>query len=234
MKISMQQARRHACWRGLVLSMGCALASSSWAQQTTLYDPQPPANSAYVRVLVGSGGKPADVSVDQRPRLRNLEVGTPSEYMVLTAGQHELAVKSGNQQVAVKITAEATRSLTVLLPEVTSQAKPTVIEDKTNSNKLKAIISAYHLGGTSPIDVWTTNGQIQVFNALAPLSSASLVVNPVKLDYMVTAVGQKTALADAQLIMKPGEAYSIVVSRDAAGQVSTRAFTNAIERLQSK
>lgn len=233
MNRSMQQARR-ATFKGFALMLGAALTPISWAQQTTLYDPQPPANSAYVRILVGSGSKAFDVLVDQRVRLSNVEVATPSDYMVLTAGTHELSIRAGSQQVSVKISAESTRSLTVLLPELVNSAKPVVIEDKTNSNKLKAIISAYHLGGTQPLDVWTANGQTQVFSALAPTASAALVVNPIKLDYMVTAIGQKTALAESQLSMKSGEAYSIVISKNASGQVTARAFTNAVEKIQSK
>src|SRR6185503_15245766 len=57
-----------------------------------LYDPQPPANSAYVRVVNVAPGSAMDVSVDGRARLRGIAPGEASDYLVLPAGKRALAI----------------------------------------------------------------------------------------------------------------------------------------------
>jgi alginate O-acetyltransferase complex protein AlgF len=218
----------------LLLVGFATLGASAAAQQTTLYDPQPPANSAYVRVIVGNGAGDVDVSVNNRPRLSKVPLATPSPYMVLPAGEHELALKSGHQSVQVKVKAEASRSLTVVAQSLEKSHKPTVIEDKINSNRLKAIISAYNLSPNA-MDVWTADGQTQVFSAVATGASASLVVNPIALAYKVSASGDKNgAPASSQIAMAPGGAYTIVISSDKAGAARTQAHANVIEKYQAK
>jgi alginate O-acetyltransferase complex protein AlgF len=215
-----------------VLLLGIS-APLIWAQQTTLYDPQPPANSAYVRVLAG-GGQEIDILLDQKPKATKVSAGSPSTYMIVPAGKHEMTVKAGAQTLTIPLQVEASRSMTILLAQVNKDAKPTIIEDKINGNRLKAMISAYNLGTSQAVDVWTADGSTQVFNNLSTNGTAALPVNPVALDYMVTASGQKTALAQSKFTMSPGGAYSIVISSDKNGKVSTQAFTNSTERYSAQ
>ncbi len=205
------------------------------AQQTTLYDPQPPANSAYVRVLAGNGPAQFDVWVDQKLRLSKVATASPSAYMVLPAGQHEVSLRWGSSVVKVAVKAESSRSLTVLAPTLATGSQPTVVEDKVNGNRLKAIVSAYNLTQQHTVDVVTSDGRTQVFKALAPSHSAALVVNPVNLDYKVTDTNQPdTALTKARLSMATGGAYSIVISTDSSGAVSTQAYPNEVEKYQTR
>jgi hypothetical protein len=154
--------------------------------------------------------------------------------MVLPAGEHELSLRTGNQRVQVKVKAEASRSLTVVAQSLDKGHQPAVLEDKINSNRLKAIISAYNLG-TNAVDVWTADGQTQVFSGVALGASASLVVNPIALAYKASAAGDKSsAPATGQLTMTPGGAYSIVVTSDKNGALHTQAHANVIEKYQAK
>jgi len=231
---SMQHLRRSSL-RTLLFLLLATVVPTAIAQQTTLYDPQPPANSAYVRVIVGSGSSDVDVWVNNRPRLTKIPLSTPSAYMVLPAGEHELSLRAGGQEVRVKVKAESSRSLTVLATSLDKGSKPNVIEDKINSNRLKAIISAYNLSPKQTVDVWTADGQTQVFNAVSPGASASLVVNPIALAYKVTAPGDKAGtLVTGQLTMTPGGAYTVLVTTDKSGALQTLAHTNVIERYQVK
>lgn len=203
-----------------------------WAQQTTLYDLQPPANSAYVRIIWGSAASAFDVSVGNKNRQSAVPPATPSDYMILPAGKHEITVRAGSSVHRLSVDVESSRSITVLLIEDGKNTRTIAIEDKINSNKLKAIISVYHLGGMSPVDLNTVDGKTLIFSNIAVGSSASLVVNPISLAYVVSQAGSKESIASANLDMKSGEAYSLVIFKDKTGRSHTKAFTNAVERFQ--
>ena len=77
------------------------LSGMASAQQTgLLYDPEPPANSAYVRLLVAADGPAMTLTVDGKPRGAALAAGEPGEYLVLSAGTHNLKLTAGGQVLA--------------------------------------------------------------------------------------------------------------------------------------
>lgn len=217
------------------LAATIAIYMPTWiqAQQTTLYDPQPPANSAYVRVIVGGVTPPVDVWVNKKPKLTLLTAGTPSDYMVLPAGQHDLSIQSGKHQIPVKLEVKASRSLTVLVPSFGQGRDAIVIEDKVNSNRLKAIITVYQLGSTEPLDLWTADGGTQIFKALPMGGTAALVVNPINLEFQVTAAGSKSPLATGKLSMTPGGAYSLVITGGKTGALAVQSHVNTVERYKA-
>lgn len=219
--------------RVLIAAVALLLATLGHAQQTTLYDPQPPANAAYVRVIVGGDAPEFDVWVDKKRRLSKLVATVPSVYMVLPAGGHDLSVQAGKQQVSVKIDAQASRSLTVLIPSFGTHSKPIVTEDKINGNRLKSIISVYQLGAADSLDVWTADGGTQVFKSLPMGGTAALVVNPIALDFHVTAAGSKLPLATGKLDMTPGGAYSLVITEGKTGGLKVQSHVNTVERYQT-
>lgn len=206
------------------------LTGISNAQQTTLYDPQPPANSAYVRVIVGGGAQTVDVLTNKSVRLTKLAAQVPSPYLVVPAGAHEVTVQSGSQQISTQIEAKASRSMTIMVPSLSPDAKPIVVDDRTNGNRLKAIISLYQMGSSAPVDVWTADGNTQVFKSVPMGGTAALVVNPINLDYQVTAAGTKTTLAAGRLEMTPGGAYSLVITSAKPGELKVQSHVNSVER----
>lgn len=216
--------------RRIFIASLLGIGAQALAQQTTLYDPQPPANSAYVRVIVGD--QEVDVLLDKRSRLEKVPSATPSAYMVVPAGQHEITVKAKGKSITVPVKAEASRSITVMVPNFTGTAKPMVIEDKINSNRLKAIISFYNLTASTTLDAWTADGSTAIFQGIAPGATGSLVVNPVKLAYMVASAGTKTPLATQEFSMTAGNAYSIVVTSGPGSATATQAHNNTVERYQ--
>lgn len=205
-----------------------------WAQQTTLYDPQPPANSAYVRVIVGGDISSVDVWLNKSMKLSKQPTWAPSSYLVVPAGSHEVTVKSGQKQVSAQIDAKASRSVTVLFPALSPETKPVVIEDRTNGNRLKAIISLYQLGSAEPVDVWTADGSTQIFKATPLGGMAALVVNPIQLSYQITASGTKTPLAAGKLDMSPGGSYSLVVTPGKPGELAVQSYINNVERYSQQ
>lgn len=200
-----------------------------------LYDPQPPADSAYVRVIVLSAAAPVEVWLNDKARIRQLAVAQPSDYMVLGAGRHNLTLKSGGKSVVVPVEVVAGRSLTLAIAQLSTEVKPLILEDKPNTNKLKAIVMAYHLASKGgPLDILTADGGTKVFSSLAPGSSASLAVNPVTIDFIVTRAGDKTALARAGLSMSQGGTYSLVLTSADGAALAAAGYANKVERYTGK
>src|SRR5216117_1311475 len=92
--------------RALALS-ALAFATPVLGQQRgLLYDPQPPANSAYVRVINATPDGPVDVSVDGRVRIQGLASGAASDYLVLRAGKRNLDVGLAGKSATVSVPVE--------------------------------------------------------------------------------------------------------------------------------
>jgi alginate O-acetyltransferase complex protein AlgF len=211
---------------GLSAMAAVALCVPAQAEQPKLYDPMPPANSAYVRVIALSGGE-YGVWVEQKERVSKVPSGTPSPYMVLPPGNQQIEVRSGGQTIAVAVNTQASRSFTVLLPEMKAD-KAVVVSDKNNSNRLKATLMAYNLG-TQAADLSTADGQTTIFKNMAPGAGNGLVVNPVTLDYKATGSDGST-VGSGRVELTPGGAYTVVLTGASAGGPKAAAFTNSVER----
>lgn len=200
-----------------------------------LYDPQPPPNSAYVRVINAVPGSAIDVSVDGRPRVAGIATGEASDYLVLPAGKRTFAVALRGRSTSVTMDIAAGRAMSLAFHGTAGEARPWVFEDKANTNKLKAVLAVYHLveGGTA-VDVLTADGATRVFSDVRPGTSSGLSVNPVKVDLVASAPGTRTPLARASLAMAPGGTYSVLLFPGARGELAARAMHNMVERYTGK
>lgn len=227
-------SRRSAC----VALLSCFHLAASAQSTGLLYDPEPPADSAYVRVVHASRDGAIDVDVDGKPRIRKLGSGDGSDYMVLTAGKHALVLHPSGKattQVATTIDVVRGRAMTIAFTSLRADAAPVLFEDKTNANKLKALLAVYHLDpGAGPLDVLTADGNTKVFSGLAAGTSASISVNPIAIELIAAKGGDKTALARASLAMAQGGAYSVLLLPGEGGKLVTRVVQNKIERYTGK
>lgn len=203
-----------------------------------LYDPEPPVDSAYVRIILASREGVVDVFVDGRPRIRKLEAGAASEYVVLAAGKHTLALHPpGNSVAHLETPLEVVRgrAMTVAFPALRADAAPVIFEDKANSNKLKALLAVYHLDAKAgPLDVLTADGGTKVFSDVAYGVSRSLQVNPISIDMIATKVDDKVPQARTSLAMTQGGTYSVLMLSGKGGKLTVRAVQNKIERYTGK
>lgn len=219
----------------LLGSLACASQSALAQTGSGLYDPQPPADSAYVRWLVLSAPGAVDVKVDGKARSGLAGASTIGDYMVLPATRHSFTLSSGGSSVEHVLEPASGRALTVVLPSLAADAKPQVFEDRGNSNKLKALITLYHLDGRAgAIDVSTADGSTKVFSNVAPGKSASLSVNPLSVELIATRMGDKNALSRALLVMSAGATYSLFVLPADGGKTVMKAGANALERYTGK
>jgi alginate O-acetyltransferase complex protein AlgF len=213
------------------------LASTALQAQTTgrLYDPEPPLDSGYVRILIATGGTPQDLWVDGKPRIRGLAAENVSPYMVLVEGNHTLAFHNAGKPTATlthTLTVVRGKSLTLAFPSLRADAVPLRFEDKGNTNKLKVMLSAYHLSPKAgPLDITTADGSTKVFTNLAYGNSASLQVNPISVDLVAHPVAAKSALAKASLGMTQGGTYSVFFTAASDGKLKAKSVLNTTERF---
>jgi hypothetical protein len=203
-----------------------------------LYDPEPPVDSGYLRVVIATPATAQDIWIDGKPRIQKLSGQVLSEYMVLVEGKHTLSFQSAGTSIPVAtFPLEITRgkSITLAFPSLRSDTIPVHIEDKGNTNKLKVMLTAYHLASkVGALDVNTADGSAKVFNNLVYAQSASLQVNPITVNLVASPVGGTASLAKFPLEMAQGGTYSILLTTDAKGKLSVQTVLNRTERFTGK
>ncbi len=235
-------AKRKLLSAAAILSTGLVTGLNVHAQPAgQLYDPEPPADSAYVRVIVVNHDAPSDVLVDGKVRSSKLAAGEASDYMVLPAGKHVIAFQASGKNSPTfshPIDVPKGKSITLAFSNLKAGATPTVFEDKANTNKLKAVIAAYHLDGKAgALDLQTADGKAKVFSNLAYGVSNSIQVNPISVDLVATKAGNAVgpdASSKTQLAMAQGATYSVFLLPNAQGNLTTKAVQNKTERYTGK
>lgn len=220
---------------------GALLAQTSTPSRGGLYDPEPPADSSYVRIVVVGNEAPIDIYVDEKPHAVNLAVGEVSDYMVLVGGKKSIQIHpAGKSKAGVNFALEVPKgkAITLAFNGTKAGTVPTQFEDKANTNKLKSIVAAYHLDSKAgALDVFTADGVTKVFSNLTYGTSNSIQVNPIAVELIAAKVGSTaSALANksAGLTMTQGATYSIFFVPDAQGKLIARTFQNKTERYTAK
>jgi alginate O-acetyltransferase complex protein AlgF len=204
-----------------------------------LYDPEPPLDSAYVRIVVLNQESAAEISVDGRVRIAKLGAADVSDYLVLPAGKRSIVVKSLDK-VGSKLThildVTAGKALTVAFTVGGSETAPKLFEDKANTNKLKSLVAAYNLDPKAgAITVSTADGATKVFSNLAFGTSNSIQVNPVAIELVAAKAGAAPSTGSKfGLTMTAGANYSVFLIPNAQGSLTARAVQNKTERYVSK
>jgi hypothetical protein len=215
------------------------LAISVSAQTSgVLYDPEPPVDSAYVRVLAPTTPGSFDVSIDGRVRIKKMNAGDVSEYMVLPAGSHKLTFQPAGKAASTFSTnfeVVAGKSVTMAFLDLTAGAVPIIFHDKSNTNQLKALLTVYLLDKrVGAVDLLTADGTSKVFTNINFGTSAGLTVNPIAIDLIVNAAGQKTPLAVVSLSMAQGGSYSIFILPGVGGKLVAKSVQSKTERYTGK
>lgn len=212
--------------------------SSFYASAAALYAAEPPANSAYVRVIhLGAGT--ADVLVDGKLRQAHLGSGQAGDYLVLPFGSHHLTVQSNtpsHPSVSAELGIESGQAVTVAFAALQANAKPMIFADKSSSNKSKAMLAVYHLASSVPsIEVTTADGKTKVFRNLTYASTQQLAVNPLSVELLASPLNvTTTAAARCKLEMSAGTSYSIILLSGENGQLLARTVQNKVEPYTGK
>jgi alginate O-acetyltransferase complex protein AlgF len=206
-----------------------------------LYDPEPPADSAYVRILVVNHASPVDLLIDGKVRSNKLSPGEVSDYLVLTGGKHSIALNpSGKTSALTSYTLDVVpgKAMTLAFASLKADSKPSIFEDKTNTNKLKSLVTAYHLDSKSgALNLQTVDGSTKVFNNLVFGASNSIQVNPISVELVAAKAGETQAaagLSKTKLSMAASANYSVFLMPNEQGLLTAKAVQNKTERYSGK
>ncbi len=237
---SYHSMRRKLCLASL-LSLASPLPFANAQPAGQLYDPEPPGDSAYVRVLIVNSDSPMDVMVDGRMRSQKLPAGEVSDYMVLTAGKHTINLQpTGKTAVAVSYSLDVIKGRAMTLAFATSKtgAVPSIFEDKANTNKLKSLVAAYHLDSKAgALDILTADGNTKVFSNLTFGGSNSIQVNPISVELIASKTGEKSSQTlpeKTKLSMAQGATYSVFFMPNSEGKLTAKTALNKTERFTGK
>lgn len=225
-----------ACTRRMaVVWLGCLLLVSAQAQPTgLLYDPEPPVDSGYVRVMMAADIPKVSVVVDGKIRVPSLDKNQISDYMVMGVGKHRIEMLSVGR-TAASIELDVVRASVMTLVFTSAAAAPQVFVDKISTNKLKAMLSVYQLASKDePLDILTSDGTTKVFSSLAYGKLGAMQVNPISVTLIAAKLGDKTSLANASLVMTQGGAYSVFLLPTKSDKIVAVVVQNKIERYTGK
>lgn len=233
---AMQNNIRHRLQTGKALALSALLIFSTLSAQAQgngrLYDPEPPVDSSYVRLIIAQPGSAAAIQVDGQSRIRKLSPFQASDYLVLKEGAHTLTLlPEGKSNVSIKHQIDISRgkSFTLAFPELKSDATPIRFEDRGNTNQLKAQLTAYNLDKESgPLTVSLADNSAKVFSDLAYGHSASLQVNPINVELIVG--NSKVTPHKFSLKMTQGATYSLFFSRNENGKLQAHTVLSKTER----
>jgi alginate O-acetyltransferase complex protein AlgF len=219
----------------------CAGSNAIAQPAGLLYDPEPPADSAYIRVLVVQSETAIDVSVDGKQRATKLSAANASDYLVLPKGKHVIGLHAAGKSNAITsytIDVIPGKALTLAFPALKADAAPSIFEDKTNTNKLKSLLSAYHLDGKAgALNILTADGKTKVFSNLAFGASNAIAVNPISIDLIATKATDSASTAGAtktSLSMTAGANYSVFLVPNGQGMLVAHATQNKTEKYTGK
>ncbi|MGQ0709783.1 MAG: DUF4397 domain-containing protein [Rhodoferax sp.] len=220
----MSKVRRQ--WLAGAVALVCAAAAHAQGSGR-LYDPEPPLDSGYVRLVLAFKSAPVDVLVDGKPRVGKLAPYAMSDYLVLKEGKHGIAFSQAGKSWSHELTVVRGKSVTLAYTALKGEGPSHRFEDKGNTNKLKSLLSVYnlhpHMGA---VDVTAAPGATKVFNAVAYGSSSTLQVNPIAVELAIGGAGKT---ASTKLEMMQGQTYSVVLF-DEGGKPVARVFPSATER----
>lgn len=211
------------------------ISSQSQAQQPgLLYDPEPPVDSGYVRIMLTADAPKVSVVVDNKLRVSSLVNGRVSDYMVISSGSHQIDLLTAGKKVAsVQLDVIQGTSVTVAFTSLTSL--PKVIVDKTSTNRLKAMLSIYHLADKAgTLDILTIDGATKVFSGLEFGKVGAIQVNPISVELIATSFGGKEPLVNTSLVMTQGGAYSVFLLSGKGNKLMAIVERNKIERYSGK
>jgi alginate O-acetyltransferase complex protein AlgF len=137
-----------------------------------LYDPKPPANSAFLRFI---NDKTMDGSAKAVARGKDLE------YLDYTEISSYFVVPEGNVNVTIgddKTNFEAKAGN--FYSAVLSDSGVTVMTDELSDSPAKAQLIFYNFSDTSNLSVKTSDGSVEIIEPMAIRESGSRLINPAK------------------------------------------------------
>lgn len=166
----------------LLLSAGVATANDQ-----ELYDPAPPADSAFIRLINASND--TDPVTSSIGSVTFTSVASPSitDYSVLKAGDYEMKIGENSFDIHV----EAGKYYTLAL--LTKEGKPSVtaLEDAMVTNPAKAVVYFYNLSNAPKASLFAPQHKADIVAEIESGQGGAREVNALTLDLAITAGGKE-------------------------------------------
>jgi len=176
------------------------IASVALAEGDELYDPAPPPDSAFVR-FVNPGAKTEAAKVGTRA-VGDVQATASSVYVLAKQGQRTVTL--GDAAVTFDVSAGHFYTL------APADGALLVIEDTSNDNLAKALLTIYNLSDLDKVALKTADGKAAIVTDVEPGKLGNRAVNPIAVDLAVFH-GDKTVGSFPKLSLKQGAAYSAFV-----------------------
>lgn len=204
------------------------LAGAAMANEQALYDPAPPANAAFVRVINATSNDSVKLTLASAG-YDKVAKGAAAAYQVVKEGEYKPSVVAAGATVeAAPVKVEAGKYYTLA---VTGEGKAVAVkelEDTLMANPAKAYVYFYNLSDVANAALNAPVQKADVVKLAASGTSGSRDVNPLTLDLAVVADG-KPVKSFAKVALQRRAGVSFILSGKAGALTATQA-TNEVKR----
>ncbi len=212
--------------------------SKSFAIGEELYDPEPPPNSSYLRIIHAGSVDSYNVSVDGKKRISNLKPALASQYLILTSGTHQIEMENiTNPKKVIKVTVSVVpgHSFTYAFLDYAVISKPFIFDDVSISNRLKSQLMVYNLStNINKIDLQTADGGTSVMSGIDKYTSKYLAVNPVEANVQLVNSDGKKIISKQSLKLTANTNLSIFLLSTPQGLPVVSQQLSTIEKYKRK
>jgi alginate O-acetyltransferase complex protein AlgF len=171
--------------------------------QEGLYDPTPPANSAFVRIIQADSALSTTTSSIGDVVYGDLEYLAISPYHVVQQGSYE--GRFGDITTPLEVAAGNFYTVAIV------GGKALLLQDPVNGNLTKTLLILYNLSDLATVDMKTADGSTAVISGVTSQTLNSILVNPIEIS--LAAFGDHQSVqAFNDLSLKPGATYSMIVT----------------------
>ncbi len=177
-------------------------ASAAFAGDDNLYEKEPSANSAFIRVVHGKEGAGALHPRFKGKPFNEIKYGEFSPYVVIPFGETKVTLG----EVDTKVTTVAKGYYTGILKNGTL----TITEDPAPKDPLKAQVIFYNFTDAADVSLKTADGKTSVLGPVAAGDKAGREVNPIKVTFAIYAGDKKLADVEGKTLERD-QSYAIAL-----------------------
>ncbi len=200
------------------------LATPALANDQELYDPAPPADSAFVRLINATGDATKLSTSVGSVSFKDLASPAISPYYVLKANDYTM--KLGEASFPVKV--EAGKYYTLALQRAEGKPTLTVLPDAIISNPAKSVVYFYNLSTVPSASLFASEHKADIVASTAPGKGGAREVNPLTLSLVIKA-GDKEVKSFPGVELKRRTGTTFVLAGTAEKPV-TLMQENAVQR----
>ena len=202
-----------------------------------LYDPEPPLNSSFLRLIQVGSNDTYEVLIDGVKKSQVLKAGSISDYYVVTSGSHRIQLKNQsnpNKDIKTSLTILPGYFFTYAFINYSKNSKEVLFKDLPNLNQLKSQLTSYNLTKSiDKFDLETTEGKISIFKGISQGSSKSITVNPIDISVSLIDSSALNRL-NLSLHLVAGKSFSLFFFDDSENVLTSNFQVGSIEKLKRK